>query len=333
MATIIDVAKLARVSKTSVSRYLNEQDRGHMSDETKERIKDAIEQLNYAPNNAARSLKGKASKVIGLVINDLANPFFLQMIQGIETELRDSGYNILMCDSNLDINREIECLRMLEQRRIDGILIVGVNLPVQHLTDLNIRVPVVLLERDSGDSRVDSVKIDNYSGAYAAVDYLIEKGYEGIAHIRGNQASMMAVQRKEAYQAALREHGYEPVKEYEVDGHYTLEGGYSAMERLMQLKEPPRAVFCANDMSAIGALRYLSQNGYKVPQDMALVGYDDITVASLVTPALTTVRQPVMELAKIGTQILLERMEMKEGDTYSPKSVVLKSELLVRDST
>ena len=313
MATIIDVAKLARVSKTSVSRYLNEQDRGHMSDETKERIKDAIEQLNYAPNN------------------DLANPFFLQMIQGIETELRDSGYNILMCDSNLDINREIECLRMLEQRRIDGILIVGVNLPVQHLTDLNIRVPVVLLERDSGDSRFDSVKIDNYSGAYAAVDYLIEKGYEGIAHIRGNQASMMAVQRKEAYQAALREHGYEPVKEYEVDGRYTLEGGYSAMERLMQ--EPPRAVFCANDMSAIGALRYLSQNGYKVPQDMALVGYDDITVASLVTPALTTVRQPVMELAKIGTQILLERMEMKEGDTYSPKSVVLKSELLVRDST
>ena len=105
------------------------------------------------------------------------------------------------------------------------------------------------------------------------------------------------------------------------------------MERLMQLKEPPCAVFCANDMSAIGALRYLSQNGYKVPQDMALVGYDDITVASLVTPALTTVRQPVMELAKIGTQILLERMEMKEGDTYSPKSVVLKSELLVRDST
>lgn len=95
---------------------------------------------------------------------------------------------------------------------------------------------------------------------------------------------MMAVQRKEAYQAALREHGYEPVKEYEVDGHYTLEGGYSAMERLMQLKEPPRAVFCANDMSAIGALRYLSQNGYKVPQDMALVGYDDITVASLGDP-------------------------------------------------
>lgn len=333
MATIIDVAKLARVSKTSVSRYLNEQDRGHMSDETKERIKDAIEQLNYAPNNAARSLKGKSSKVIGLVINDLANPFFLQMIQGIETELRDSGYNILMCDSNLDVNREIECLRMLEQRRIDGILIVGVNLPVQHLMDLNIQVPVVLLERDSGSSRFDSVKIDNYSGAYAAVQYLIEKGYTKIAHIRGNQASMMAVQRKEAYEAALREHGYEPAMEYEVDGYYTLEGGYSAMEALMELKDVPRAVFCANDMSAIGALRYLIEHNYRVPEDIALVGYDDITVASLVTPALTTVRQPVMELAKIGTQILLERMEVNEGEEYSPKSVVLKSELLVRDST
>lgn len=333
MATIIDVAKLARVSKTSVSRYLNEQDRGHMSDETKERIKDAIEELNYAPDNMARSLKGKASKVIGLVMNDLSNPFFLQMIQGIETELRDSGYNILMCDSNLDVRKEVECLKMLEQRRIDGILIVGVNLPVQHLTDLNIRVPVVLLERDSGNSKFDSVKIDNYSGAYAAVEYLVRKGYKRIAHIKGNQASMMAVRRKDAYEDVLRKYNLELTEGYEADGNYKLEGGYAAMERLVQMQEPPQAVFCANDMSAIGALRYLIENHYRVPEDIALVGYDDITVASLVTPALTTVRQPVMELAKTGTQILLERMSMKEGEEYRPRSVVLKSELLVRDST
>ncbi len=333
MATIIDVAKLAGVSKTTVSRYLNAQDSGHMSAETKERIKKAIKELNYSPNNVARSLKGKATKVIGLVVNDLTNPFFLHMVQGIEAELRDSEYNILMCDSNLDINKEIECLKMLEQRRIDGILIVGVNLPVQHLMDINIQVPIVLLERDSGDSKFDSVKIDNYYGAYAAVEYLVEKGYKKIAHIRGIQASMMAVKRKEAYEDCLKAHGFEYKEEYEADGYYQLEGGYSAMEKLMNLSDRPDAVFCANDMSAIGALRYLIEHDYKVPEDMALVGYDDITVAPLVTPPLTTVRQPVMELAKIATQVLLERMSMKDETDYVPRSIVLNSELVIRKST
>jgi len=333
MATIIDVAKLAKVSKTTVSRYLNNQDKGHMSEETKRRIQEAIDQLNYAPDNMARSLKGKSTKVIGLVVNDLTNPFFLQMIQGIEEELRDSGYNILMSDSNLDLNREIECLKMLEQRRIDGILIVGVNLPVEHLKDINIKVPMVLLERDSGDSKFDSVKIDNYYGAYAAVEYLIKKGYRRIAHIRGNQASMMAVHRKEAYRDCLKAHGFTWREKYEVDGNYQLKGGYAAIQQLMALKERPDAVFCANDMSAIGVLRYLIEQGLRVPEDMAIVGYDDVTVASLVTPPLTTVRQPVLELAKIATQVLLERINTKDEKNYISKSIVLKSELVIRKST
>lgn len=333
MSTIIDVAKLARVSKTSVSRYLNGQGQGHMSDATKERIKAAIEELNYYPNDMARSLKGKSTKVIGLVMNDLTNPFFLQMIQGIEEELRDLEYNVLMCDSNLNVEKEIECLKMLEQRRIDGILVVGVNLPVKHLMELNIKVPVVLLERDSGDCKFDSVKIDNYYGAYEAVKYLINKGYKRIAHIKGMQASMMAVDRKNAYEACMEEYGLLVKPEYEVDGFYKLEGGYTAMKTLMELKERPQAVFCANDMSAIGALRYLTIHNYKVPEDIALVGYDDITVASLVTPPLTTVRQPVMELAKIATQVLMERITMEKGREYEPRSIVLKSELIVRDST
>lgn len=333
MATIIDVAKLAKVSKTTVSRYLNNQDKGHMSEETKQRIEKAIAELHYAPNNVARSLKGKSTKVIGLVVNDLSNPFFLQMIQGIEEQLRDSGYNILMSDANLNIDQEVECLRMLEQRKIDGILIVGVNLPVEHLKDIHIKVPMVLLERDSGDSNFDSVKIDNYYGAYAAVDYLIEKGYKRIAHIRGNQASMMAVQRKEAYRDCLKAHDLPHKKEYEVDGNYQLEGGYAAIQQLLSLQERPDAVFCANDMSAIGVLRYLIEEGLRVPEDIAIVGYDDVTVASLVTPALTTVRQPVMELAKIATQVLLERINMKDEERHITKSIVLKSELVIRKST
>lgn len=333
MATIIDVAKMAGVSKTTVSRYLNAQSQGHMSDETQKRIKDAIEELNYTPNNAARSLKGKSTKVIGLILNDLTNSFFLQMVQGIEAELHDSGYNILMCDANLDPKKEIECLKMLEQRKIDGILIVGVNLPVEHLKSISIDVPVVLLERNSGNSKFDSVTIDNYHGAYAAIEYLIQGGYQKIAHIQGVQASMMAQERKNAYLDCLSEHGYSRRDDYIVDGNYKLEGGYEAMEFLMNIEDRPDAVFCANDTSAIGAMRFLIENGYNVPRDIAIVGYDDIPVSLLVTPPLTTVRQPVLELAKIATRVLLERIQNKNMDSNKKEEIVLKSELVIRQST
>lgn len=332
MATIIDVAKLAKVSKTSVSRYLNGQDSGHMSDSTKERIKAAIEELDYSPSDIARSLKRKSTNVIGLVINDMTNPFFLQMIQGVEGELKDSGYHLLICDSYLDSSKEIECLRMLEQRQIDGIIVAGMNMPVEHLIDLKIKTPLVLLERDEGESSFDTVKIDNRSGSYAAVKHLIEQGHKKIAHIKGAGTSVLARERVKTYEECLKDYGLDILPQYQPEGGYKIEGGYEAMRELMHLEDRPTAVFCANDLSAIGALRYLIEKGYKVPEDIAIVGYDDITVASMVTPPLTTVRQPVMELARIATRILLERISRKE-EAYISRSVVMKSELIIRKST
>jgi len=145
MATIIDVAKLAGVSKTTVSRYLNGNDIGHMSDETRKRIIAAIKELDFNPSDIARSLKRKSTNVIGIVINDMTNPFFLNMIQGIETELKGTGYNFLICNSDMDIKLEIGCLKMLEQKQIDGIIVIGLNMSVSHIKELNIKIPIVLL--------------------------------------------------------------------------------------------------------------------------------------------------------------------------------------------
>ena len=324
MTTIMDVAKLAKVSKTSVSRYLNGQNVGHMSEETKERIIAAIKELDYQPNSIARSLKQKSTKVIGLVVND---------IRGIEMELKNSGYNLLVCNSDTNVEMELQCLKMLEKRQIDGVILIGMNMPVSHIEKIRTEFPIVLMERDPGKTNLDSVQIDNKVGAYEAVKHLIERGHQRIAHITGPFISTMAMERKESYEECLKDYGIEVWPQFIVSGNYKLESGYAGMQALMALREKPTAVFCANDYMAMGALRFLMEHNYKVPQDVALVGYDDIMVSKMVTPSLTTVRQPVWELAGVATRLLLERIKEKGQKEHKGQKVIMQSELVIRASS
>ena len=333
MTTIIDVAKKAGVSKTSVSRYLNGKNSGHMSEKTKERIVQAIRELDYQPNSIARSLKQKSTNVIGLVVNDMSNLFFLEIIRGIETELKNSGYNLLVCNSDTNVEMELECLKMLEKRQIDGVILIGMNMPVSHIEKIKTDFPIVLMEREPGKTNLDSVRIDNKVGAYAAVSHLIQQGHTRIAHITGPGIAAMAVERKEAYIECMRDHGLKVLPQYIVSGNYKLESGYAGMQSLMALEDRPTAVFCANDYMAMGALRYLMEQGYKVPRDVALVGYDDIMVARMVTPPLTTVRQPVWELAGVATRLLIERIEHKDNMPEEGQTVIMQSKLVVRASS
>lgn len=333
MTTIIDVAKKAGVSKTSVSRYLNGKNAGHMSEKTKERIIQAIKELDYQPNSIARSLKQKSTNVIGLVVNDMSNLFFLEIIRGIETELKNSGYNLLVCNSDTNIDMELECLKMLEKRQIDGVILIGMNMPVSHIEKIHTEFPIVLMEREPGKTNLDSVRIDNKVGAYAAVSHLIERGHTRIAHIAGPNIATMAVERKDTYIQCMKDHGLKVLPQYVVAGNYKLESGYAGMQALMALEEKPTAVFCANDYMAMGALRFLMEHGYRVPQDVALVGYDDIMVSKMVTPPLTTVRQPVWELAGMAARLLIERIENKESRDKKGQTVIMQSELVVRSSS
>ena len=199
MPTIIELAKHAGVSKTTISRYLNGEAKGHISPETQKRIKQAIEELNYRPNDLARGLKKKQTNVIGVITNDLTNVFFLQMIKGIEAELYRADYNMMVCNSAMSIDREIELLKMLDQKRMDGIIVIGLNMPVEHVTKLGIHAPIVLFERDAGKTGYDSIKIDNKTGVEMVMKHLIQKGYKRIAHIEGARESVVSKERKELF--------------------------------------------------------------------------------------------------------------------------------------
>ena len=207
------------------------------------------------------------------------------------------------------------------------------NMPVSHIEKIRTEFPIVLMERDPGKTNLDSVQIDNKVGAYEAVKHLIERGHQRIAHITGPFISTMAMERKESYEECLKDYGIEVWPQFIVSGNYKLESGYAGMQALMALREKPTAVFCANDYMAMGALRFLMEHNYKVPQDVALVGYDDIMVSKMVTPSLTTVRQPVWELAGVATRLLLERIKEKGQKEHKGQKVIMQSELVIRASS
>lgn len=329
MTTIIDLARAAGVSKTTISRYLNGEAKGHISAPTQERIRKAIVQLNYRPNEIARELKGTRTRCVGIIINDLTNPFFLTMLRGIESRLREAGYNMMICNSDMDINREIDLLKMLDQKRMEGIIIIGLNMPAEHISKLNILAPIVLFERDEEEFRYDSLKIDNRKGVNLAVEHLIKKGYRRIAHIRGTD-NVISNERTETFIDCMKRHSMFVRDDFIVSGDYKMETAYKATSRLFRLDVKPDAIFCSNDMMAFGAMRYLIEHGYRIPEDVAIVGYDDIEMAKVVTPALTTVRQPVLQLAQKGTDILLKRIHQEKMPER--QDIVLEPELIIRKS-
>lgn len=320
MATIDDVSKLAGVSKTTVSRFINKK-KGHMSAETERRIKEAIDELKYNPSAVAQSLKKKSSNMIGLVVHDMSNPFLSQMIQGVEAELKSAGTDLMLCSSHLDLHKEISCIKMLSQRQADGILLVGLDYPLEHILELKASIPIVLLEREAPNHEYDMLRINNRVGGRLAVKHLIERGHKKIAHVRGPIGALPAAERFESY------------------CDYKEESGYKAMEFFHSLNERPTAVFFANDLMALGAVRWAQDNGAVIPEDFAIVGYDDIETASLVTPSLTTVRQPVRQLAGMATKILLKRILEQRGKNgedeiveTEKEDILLMPELIVRNS-
>lgn len=329
MTTIIDLAHAAGVSKTTISRYLNGEAKGHISVSTQERIKTAIKELNYRPNEIARELKGTKTRCVGIIINDLSNPFFLSMLRGIESRLRAANYNMMICNSDMDINRETELLKTLDQKRMEGIIIIGMNMTAEHVSKLNIIAPIVLFERDEEEFRYDSLKIDNRKGVNLAVEHLIRKGYRRIAHIRGTN-NVISNERTETFIDCMKRHSMFVREDYIVSGEYKMEAAYNATTHLFELSTKPDAIFCSNDMMAFGAMRYLLEHQYRIPEDVAIVGYDDLEMAKVVTPALTTVRQPVLQLAQTGTDILLKRIHQE--NLPKRQDIVLEPELIVRKS-
>ncbi|MCB9450679.1 MAG: LacI family DNA-binding transcriptional regulator [Anaerolineaceae bacterium] len=324
--TIIDVAKLAGVSKATAARVLNGQE-DIVRETTRQRVLVAAEQLGYVRNAIAGSLRTNQTYVVALSIPDITNPFWPEVARGVQDTMETGGYTTVIVNSDWKRDRESRFLTLVRRSRFDGLIINVVETSADDLT--NLRIPVVILGRDENYPAHDSVGSNTAGGSDAALQYLFELGHRRIGLISG--MSHRYSTRVERYKAFLSQYQlpFDPALMMESD--FTDEAGYHAMQRLLDQPHPPTAVLAANDTIAIGALKAAQAMSWRVPQDISIIGMDDIYAAATTSPGLTTVAKPKYDIGMVAAQILMERMSGEAQD--EPQRVKLPCELIVRGST
>jgi len=324
--TILDVAERAGVSKSLVSLALRGSPR--VREEKREAILRAAEQLGYRPNAVARSLVRKRTNVIGVMLSDLHNLYFAEVVDGIEAEALSAQYRALINTGSRMAEREWEAIETLLQLRTDGLILAGPVLPASLILSAALSVPVVLVARASRWPSVDSVTNDDRAGARLAVDHLVSLGHRDIAHVDGGTGAGSA-SRRSGYLEAMRDHGLARAAVV-APGTFTEEGGAAGIDRLLASRARPTAVFVANDLAAVGALHALERHGARVPEDVSVVGYDNTALAALGHIDLTTVDQPRREIGAMAVRLLLQRLD--DGRDRG-RHVVLPPRLVVRGTT
>lgn len=324
-----DVARLAGVSTSTVSHVINK-DR-FVSEAIRLRVEDAIRTLNYVPSALARSLKLNQTRTIGMLITASSNPFFSELVRGVERSCFERGYSLVLCNTDGDEQRMNRNLETLLQKRVDGLLLLctETHQPSPAIMKRYPAIPTVMMDWSPFDGDSDVIQDNSLLGGDIATRYLIDKGYTRIACVTGPLDKTPARLRLEGYRAAMRRAGLRVAEDYEVIGDFEFAGGLRAMQSLLALPEPPQAVFMGNDAMAVGAYQALYQAGLRIPQDIALVGYDDIELASYMTPPLTTIHQPKDELGELAIDVLIHRMAQPE---LQQQRLQLTPVLMVRGS-
>lgn len=325
--TIKDIAKLANVSHTTVSRALN--DSPFINEETKNKIKAIAEQLNYVPNYNAKSLVLDKSYTIGLFFSSISQgtspSFFYETVRGVNSAIEEN-YNLVV--RGIDDYKDFTSIN---NKRFDGIVLMSQsdkdNAFIYHV--LQRGIPLVVLNREIEGSSLINILSDDKEGAFKAVKHLIENGHRDIALIEGKEGFKSAIHRKEGFLKALIESKIPVNSEYMVKGKYSMESGYRAMKELLALENVPTAVFCSNDDMAIGAIKAAFESGLAVPNDISIVGFDNIGFSEYATPALTTIKRPMEEVSIIGGKKVIDLIN--HGKNQGEK-VYIKTELVVRDS-
>ncbi len=329
---IKDIAKLAGVGVSTVSRVINQHT--DVKDETRKRVLEIIEQYNYIPNNSARNLKRTESMDIGILIKGMYNPFFARMIQSIEKRLSLHGYSAII-HYNIENSKDIDAAHeFIMEKKLKGIICLGGDF--DQLTDedlLRLRVPFILASTEIPEKLdkaiFSSVIIDNENAAFSAVEFLIQQGHERIALITtGEDDKSIGTIRTEGYIKALIKYGIEKRENYFDVGAYTFETGYLAMKRLLEKAPDITAVFAISDVMAIGAAKAIKEAGKRIPEDVSLMGFDDIDYAEYFSPALTTVHQPVEEIASSTADIMVEILD----DGLAHRHIVYPTALIIRES-
>ncbi len=327
--TIYDVARLAGVSTATVSRALN--GTGQIAPATRTAIAAAVEQLGYSPNPIARSLVTNTTQTIALLLPDITNPFYAELVRGIQQSALSRGHMMLLCTTEGDPEREEEYLNLLQAKRVDGALVDGLVLPPDRIARfVRDGFPIVCLDRDIDSSSIPLVQVDNRLGGRLATEHLLALGHTRIAHVSGAQALGISEERIAGYRDALAAAGVDADPRLLADGGFTEEGGYEATRGLLGSGVAFTAVFAGNDLSAIGAVNAIAGGGLRVPDDVSVVGFDDLQLAAFTSPPLTTIRQPAVEIARLATEIL---MDLTHGNPVAEMRHVLQPELVVRASS
>lgn len=304
--TIRQVAKMAGVSNATVSRVINNV--GTVKQKTRDHVINIIKEMGYAPNEVARSLSKNETKSIGVVVPDINNPFFGDVIKGVSMVADEHNLNILLCDTNEDTEKEKNSLQMLKDHRIRGIIIGPASdtneFNGEYLSLLeNLGIPIVLVGRDVKYSNFDGVFIDNIQGACDGVTSLIQNGHEKIAIITGPMDSKPGRDRLNGYRKALVMGGKTAREDYIFHGNFKIESGYELTQQILQMEDKPTAIFTCNNMMTLGCIKALSEQGMKIPGDMAMVGFDEIELLEIFNMQISVIARPTFEMGKIAMQL------------------------------
>ncbi|MBX8488315.1 LacI family transcriptional regulator [Pseudomonas cichorii] len=329
MATIKDVAALAGISYTTVSHVLNKT--RPVSDPVRIKVEAAIAQLDYVPSAVARSLKAKTTSTIGLLIPNGINPYFAELARGIEDHCERNGFCVILCNSDDNPEKQRNYLRVLLEKRVDGLIVSSVGGDVSVAGGLaEVRTPMVIVDRELEGIEADMVRIDHEHGAYLATRHLIDLGHRDIACIGGPDNTVVADMRFVGYRRAMQEAGIEVLPEWTIHSDFTSPAGHEAAVGLLAGRRPT-AIFAGNDVIAIGVLRAAAERNIPVPRELSVIGFDDIQMSRYVYPALTTVGQSIMQLGETAAEMLLSRIV--GTSTELPGRRLVTPSVVVREST
>jgi DNA-binding LacI/PurR family transcriptional regulator len=326
--TVKDVAEHAGVSIATVSRVVNHSE--DVSPELREKVLHTIEELGYHPSRTAQRLRARKSLVIGLIISDIQNPFFTSVVRGIEDVAHQQDYSIILCNSDEDPEKEKLYIDVMRSEEVAGVIISSTSQVTGYLDRLlDSGIPVVAMDRSIKHQRVDIVSVENVLGAYEAVSHLLQKGHQWIGFIGLPMNLTTGVERREGYINALNDHGLKPAEELMCIGDARQEGGFNCAKDLLDRGHPLTALFVSNNLMTLGALGAIKSQGLLIPEDISLIGFDDMPWAQYLSPPLTAVSQPTYELGKHSAELLLKRISNPSEKT---QHIRLKTELIVRES-
>lgn len=327
MATIKDVAKKAGVSVATVSRVINNGDA--VKEGTKKLVLSAISELNYSPNLLGRDLRRLETKRILVLLNTISNQFYSQVVKGIEEKARENGYVVMVCMTHGDKKIEESYIDLLKTRLVDGAVFLTTEHDGGFLSGELKNVPVVQACEPNTDFKTPTVSIDNEKAAFEAVNYLIENGHRDIAFFGAGEIYSSSRLREKGYYRALSENNLPIKSERVINEGFSVNAGIRATKRLLSASSLPEAIFCISDSVAAGAIKHLTENGYKIPKDISVMGFDNTQISENFIPAITTTKQPQYEIGKEAMELLLNKIK-----SVKPKNrhIILKHEIIVRDS-